>query len=471
MSAADPATPGPRLPGSTPEEQGVPSAALLALVRRWEDRGLEPHGVTVLRHGKVLAQGSWAPYRPTGIQLVYSVSKTFTACAVGLAVDEGLLRLEDRVVDLFPEAGASAGPRAAALTLHDLLAMRTGHRDDTLVWRASPPATFPATFLAREPEEEPGWFVYHNGATLMAALAVQQRSGERLLDYLRPRLLDPLGVDDAAWTSEGGLDLGYSGLHVSTGALARLGELVRCDGVWQGARVLPEGWVDRMTAVHTDTSHHPETADWQQGYGYQMWRCRHDAVRADGAYGQFAVVVPGAGLVVALTSCTERTQETLDAIWEELLPALAPSPLPTDAPAHAALEEYLAGRALPTLASRAAPAGPGPWRFEHDPTEELPGLRGVEVRRAADGWAVALEDDRGRVEVPCTEGTWPVGTPASPWVATGGWVAEGVWEARVVATETPHTLLLRCADGRAEARWNGTPLQGLHLAGLRAPRS
>ncbi len=449
----------------------MPSAAVLAMVRRWEEPGLEPHGLTVLRHGHVVAEASWAPYRPDGVQLVYSVSKTFTACAVGFAVDEGLLRLEDRVVDLFPDAAHAAGPRARALTVHDLLAMRTGHRADTLVWRASPPASFPATFLAQEPEEEPGWFVYHNGATLLAALAVQQRSGERLLDYLRPRLLDPLGIDDAAWTSEGGLDLGYSGLHVRTEALARLGELVLRGGTWQGRPVLPTGWSDRMTTLHTDTAHHPETADWQQGYGYQMWRCRHDAVRADGAYGQFAVVVPGQDLVVALTSCTERTQETLDAVWEELLPALAADALPADDAAHRALTDHLASRALPAPTSQGPAPGAGPWRFAHEPTEELPGLRAVEVRRAGAGWTLVVEDDHGRLEVPCGEGTWPAATEDDPWVATGGWTPEGAWEARVVATQTPHALELRCAEGRAEATWNGVPLQSLHLPVLRAPRS
>ncbi|WP_299445225.1 serine hydrolase [uncultured Phycicoccus sp.] len=462
--------PSPGLPHSTPEEQGVPSPAVRALLARWEGRGLEPHSVSIVRHGHVVAEGSWAPYHRAGRQLVYSVSKTFTACAVGLAVDEGLLRLQDRVVDLFPEAAPLAGPRAAALTLHDLLAMRTGHRADSLVWRESRPATFPETFLGTEPEEDPGWFVYHNGATLMAGLAVQRRSGQRLLDYLTPRLLEPLGVSDAAWSGEDGLDAGYSGLHVPTHALSHLGELLMRDGVWHGRRLLPQGWVSLMTTAHTDTTHHPETVDWQQGYGYQMWRCRHDAVRADGAYGQFSVVVPGADLVVALTSCTDRTQETLDAIWEELLPALSDAPLPPDPDAHGELTRHLAGARLGAEGSRAPAPGDGPWAFTHAPTEDVPALTGVLVHRAphGPGWSLTLLEGDAELEVPCSDGAWP--DPAgAPWVASGGWTQAGAFSARVAAVETPHALLVHCADGVATARWNGIPLTAPVLGTLLAP--
>ncbi|GGL22496.1 beta-lactamase family protein [Phycicoccus endophyticus] len=472
MTTSDPSTAtvdGTALPRSTPEAQGVPSGAVLALVERWERRGLEPHSLALLRHGHLVAEGSWAPYPPDGVQLVYSVSKTFTACAVGFAVQEGLLRLTDRVVDLFPEAAGVAGPRAAALTLHDLLAMRTGHRADTLIWRESTPATFPATFLAAEPEEEPGWFVYHNGASLLAGLAVQRRSGERLTHYLRARLLDPLGVPEARWSAQDGLELGYSGLHVPTDALARLGELVRCGGRWQGRQLLPHGWAEAMTSVHTDTSHHPETADWQQGYGYQMWRCRHDAWRADGAFGQFSVVVPHAGLVLALTSCTERTQETLDAVWEELLPALADGPLPQDPQAQESLERRLAAARVPAPDPvEAAPTG-SPGVYVHTPTEEVPHLERVEVTPAAGGWALTLLEDGQRLVVPCGEGRWP-SDPHGPWTACGGWTGPDTFEAAVAAVQTPHVLRLRCAGGSVEAQWNGVPLTGGLLARQRAPR-
>lgn len=457
------------LPRARPEDEGVPPAALAALLDRWAEVGVEAHGLTVLRRGRVVAEASWAPYRADGIRLVYSVSKTFTSCAVGFADAEGLLRLDERLVDLFPEAADLAGPRAARLTLHDALSMNTGHTADTLVWREGDLGAFPRHFLAAEPQEEPGsFFVYHNGATLMAALAVQRRSGQRLLDYLRPRLLDPIGIGDARWNGDDALDAGFSGLHVSTDALARLGELLRLDGLWDGRRVLPQGWVARATTRHTDTAAHPETSDWQQGYGYQLWRCRHDAFRADGAWGQFSVVVPAAGLVVAVRTCSTDTQALLDGIWE-LLPALGAEPLPHDDAALAALTARLEGAALPAPSSApgAQPDGDGPWEFSHEPTAEHPALLHVRVSRAPGGWVLDVEDG-GAVTVGCADGGWPV-DERGPWVAAGGWTAPGVFEARVAAVETPHVLGLRCADGVVTPSWNGQPLGRPALAALHAP--
>lgn len=450
----------------------MPPAALAALLDRWEQVGVEAHGLSVLRRGRVVAQASWAPYRADGIGLVYSVSKTFTSCAVGFAEAEGLLRLDERLVDLFPEAADLAGPRAARLTLHDVLSMNTGHTADTLVWREGELGAFPRHFLSTEPQEEPGsFFVYHNGATLMAALAVQRRSGERLLDYLRPRLLDPVGIGEARWNGHTGLDAGFSGLHVSTDALARLGELLRLDGVWEGHRVLPQGWVARATTRHTDTSAHPETSDWQQGYGYQLWRCRHDAFRADGAWGQFAVVVPAAELVVAVRTCSTDTQALLDGVWELLLPALADDALSHDDDAASTLAERLAGATLtaPSSAPGAAPDDDGPWEFTHEPTPEHPALLHVRVRRGAgDGWVLDVEDG-GTVTVACGDGAWPP-DERGPWVAAGGWTAPGVFRARVAAVETPHVLGLHCAEGVVTPSWNGQPLGWPALAALHAPR-
>ncbi len=316
-------TPGHSLPRSTPEQQGVPSDAVLRMVRRWQDEGNEPHGVVVIRHGHVVAEGAWRPWPRDGLRLVYSVSKTFLAMAAAFAEAEGLLVRDERLVDVFPEAASAAGPRAARLTVEDCLRMSTGHHADTLdtvPGLAGGGEEAVAPFLAAEPDEEPGsWFLYHNGASRVLALAVQRRTGERLLDYLGPRLLDPIGVTDAAWTTWAGSDLGFSGLHVTTDTVARLGLLLLQDGVWQGRQVLPQGWVATASSALADTSHHPDPADWRVGYGYQMWRSRH-GFRADGAYGQFALVVPHHDLVVAVTSCTETTHEVLDAVWDELLP-------------------------------------------------------------------------------------------------------------------------------------------------------
>jgi CubicO group peptidase (beta-lactamase class C family) len=443
------------------------------MTRRWEREGNQPHGVVVARHGHVVAEGAWRPWPRDGIRLVYSVSKTFLAIAAGFAEADRLLARDERLVDVFPEAADAAGPRAARITIEDCLRMSTGHRADTL-------DTVPgivgggeesvALFLGAEPEEEPGsWFLYHNGASRMVALAVQRRTGERLVDYLRPRLLDPIGVDEAVWTQWAGADLGYSGLHISTDTIARLGQLLLDDGVWAGRQVLPAGWVATASSRLADTTHHPDPADWKAGYGFQMWHNHGEGFRADGAYGQFALVLPEHDLVVAVTSCTETTHEVLDAVWGELLPHLADAPLPADPEAHARLTHALDTATAPASGSTVtAPTSPPPWSFAHTPTPEHPTLRSVGVRPADHGWVLDV-DDGERLSIACGDGDWP-DAGGSPWVASGGWVGPGVFEAVVVAVETPHSLVLRCADGTVTAWWRGAPLHGPALAWLTAPR-
>jgi len=472
MSRTDPHQPvaptGSALPRSTPEHQGVPSDAVLAMVRRWERVGTEPHGVVVIRHGHVVARGAWRPWSPDGIGLVYSVSKTFLAIAAGFAEAEGLLSRDERLVDVFPEAADVAGPRAARITVEDCLRMSTGHHTDTLDSFGGRGEESVAVFLGAEPEQEPGsWFMYHNGASRVLALAVQRRTGERLVDYLRPRLLDPVGIRQAVWTRWAGADLGFSGLHISMESIARLGLLLLQDGAWEGRQVLPDGWVATATQALADTTHHPDPVDWTVGYGYQLWRSRH-GFRADGAYGQFALVVPEHDLVVAVTSCTETTHEVLDAVWDELLPHLRDAPLPADPEAHARLTAALDTATTPASRSTTAPPStPAPWTFTHVPDAEHPRLRSVEVRPAEDGWLLEV-DDGERLSIACGDGRWPdaVGVP---FVASGGWVGPGVFEATVVAVQTPHSLLLRCSNGAVTARWTTVPLHGPALAWLQAP--
>ena len=250
--------------------------------------------------------------------------------------------------------------------------------------------------------------------------------------------------------------------------MARLGLLLLQDGVWQGRQVLPAGWVATASSALADTSHHPDPVDWKVGYGYQMWRSRH-GFRADGAYGQFALVLPHHDLVVAVTSCTETTHEVLDAVWDELLPHLSDTALPADPVAQERLRSALEEATAPPLRSTATPPSTdGPWTFTHTPTPEHPALRSVVVHRADAGWLLEV-DDGALLRIACGDGQWP-DAGASPWVASGGWVAPDVFEATVVAHETPHSLLLRGEHGVLTATWRGAPLHGPGLARLRAPR-
>ena len=338
------------LPRSAPEPQGVDPRAVLATVEALTAIP-EQHSFMLVRHGHVVAEGWAHPFAADRRHTVYSLSKTFTATAVGFAAAEGLLSLDDPVVRLLPgEAPAEPDERLARLTVRHLLTMSSGHDPEPVVedepdWVAA----FLATPLAHEPGE---WFVYNTPATHVLSAIVQRTSGQRLLDYLTPRLLEPLGITGAWWeVSPQGVDVGGTGLSIVTEDAAKLGLLYLQDGVWQGRRVLPEGWVAQASAAQVSTAR-SEGIDWQQGYGFQLWRSRH-GFRGDGAFGQFSLVLPDEDAVVAITAGCRDTGAMLDAIWTHLLPGLHDEPLRADDEGRAALEARLAALRLDPPAGEA----------------------------------------------------------------------------------------------------------------------
>ena len=474
----------PRVPSA---RVGVPAAAVLDVLDGWQERGLELHSLLVLRHGSVAAEGWWSPYDAATPHLLYSLSKTFTACAVGFAVAEGLCRLDERVVDLLPAHVPDDGvdPRVAALTLHDVLSMSTGHREDTLdtAWRTDP-TDLARGFLRILPTEPVGTLhTYHNTCTYLAGLVVQERSGSGLLDYLTPRLLEPLGIAPGHWDGDGqGHELGFTGLHQRTEDIARLGLLLLQDGVWKGRRVLPEGWVALMTQEHVANDTDPTRGpDWRQGYGYQVWRSRH-GYRGDGAYGQFCLVVPEADLVVATTSATEDMQGILDVLWERLLPALDRVDEAVEAAAADRLADRLAALALPVVEPVLAPGTvAGEVAGEGEATGTTSYVAGdggplapfaagtrLDVRTDGDALRLTLElpAERGVgpvvLDLPCSHEHWAAG-PAGLLVRGGRTDAETL-EVDLVLRETPHRIrLLGKGTGELAGTWNVTPLAGARL--------
>lgn len=452
------------LPRSTPAEQDVASSGVAAFLDRIDAApDIELHSLMLLRHGRVVAEGWWDPYGPDDVHLLYSLSKTFTATAAGLAAAEGLLSFDDPVVDHFPElAGLPArDPHTAAMRIRDLAAMASGHREDTIDRAYGvDPAEPVRGFLSLPPEEEPGsLFCYNNGASYVLGAIVQRVTGQTLSTYLQPRLLDPLGIPAPYWISRPpGRELGFSGLHLATEAVARLGQLYLDDGVWQGRRLLPEGWVAEASRVHTPNLEEPNP-DWQQGYGYQIWRSRH-GYRGDGAYGQFCLVLPEQDLVLVSTAQTENMQGILDAVWAHLLPAVGVATPEHDADL---------GDRLRTLTL--TPGDDGITTTELPEAETTLSVGAVAVDPAG-GWRLTLGDEDVPVRV--GDGSWR----RNDLTLTGGYrlllaasgrQEEGTLVAQVIALETPHRLRLTVdlSTGATTSRWQTTPLHSpvlYHLA-------
>ena len=438
------------LPRSRPEAQGVSSVDLLAFVEALDAAGDAAvadglHSMMVVRHGHVVAEGWWAPYKPELRHQLYSLSKSFTSTAVGIAAAEGKLRVDDPVVGFFPEeAPAEPSAHLKAMRLRDLLRMATGHHGEPPHLRSEP---WVRQFLAHPVPFKPGThFLYTTPATFMQSAIVQKATGEKLLDYLEPRLFAPLGIERATWEeSPEGMTVGGYGLSLRTDDIAKFGQLLLNRGEWEGQQLVAEAWVEEATSRQVANGSNPDS-DWDQGYGYQFWRCRHGAFRGDGAFGQYCIVLPEEDAVVAITSGTRDMQRVLDIVWEKLLPAFRRVPLPADNAAAGRLASKLGSLQVPLPSAGTGPAGIAGKVFSFGDNGAK--LASVAIEPGADGDTVVFVADGREHRIPCGRGTWQAcdvawaGMPARPAAAAGGW-HQDTFTLRICFVETPFVTTVR----------------------------
>lgn len=449
-----------------PECLGIPEAAVLALAERLAAEGLDPHALLVARHGEVAFEAAWAPYRLERPALVYSASKTYTSLAVGFLADEGRLTLDD-------SAGLHLGEENPyGITVRHLLTMNTGHS----VEQIERIGTDPRVLLREAPAFAPGThFGYNSPATHALSAIVTAITGEPLTAYLRPRLLDPLGIGERWMSPYGGIEHGASGFHLTVDDLARTAIMLGADGAFDGVQVAPAWYVEEMSRPWSDTAAFEgptaadgEVNDWSLGYGYQVWRGRQ-GFRLDGAFGQFALVLPDHDLVIAYQGSVFDTQAVLRAFWAFLAAVeVADAAGGADPAADAA--------AVPSVgAPRDSWGGRDRLAVAPDPFDG----DGAALDEVGDGWVLTLPG----------VGTVPVG---ASWqeVAVAGEAPAGASDAthlrlatrgerredgsvlvHVVDTTSPHRAIVRrAADGAIAAGWHIAPLRGGWEA-LRVPAS
>ncbi|MGB9997038.1 serine hydrolase domain-containing protein [Streptomyces pseudogriseolus] len=473
------------LPTADPAAQGVDASGVHAFLDALEaDPDIEPHGLTIVRHGHVVASGTWAPYAAERPHLLYSLSKSFASTAAGLAEAEGLIDFDATVLSYFPEIDADVtDPRSRSMLVRHVASMASGHDHETVDEAfGADPAEPVRGFLLQPPQRDPGTlFTYNQPCTYTLGAIVQRVTGQTLVEYLRPRLFDPLGIGEALWSRDrAGRDIGFAGLHVTHDAIARFGLLYLNDGVWQGERLLPEGWVERATRPQIDTAEvmGGDQSDWGRGYGYQFWIGRH-GYRGDGAYGQFCVVLPEHDAVIAATSATAEMQRYLELVWRHLLPAFGPAPLAGRDAEDTALRERLERLALPATGGAPAPAeGSGDWSGAAFTPEgglcaAQPKLTAAELTADDDGgWTLTLDEGGHRLAARWTGADWTVTEGAVPVAVTGGWDGPDALTVDIAFLETPHRLRVTCSltDRTFRAHWLTTPLVPWPLRALRAPR-
>jgi CubicO group peptidase (beta-lactamase class C family) len=297
---------------------------------------MDIHSVMIVRNGSVIFSRWQSEGADTVPHVLHSVSKTFTATAVGLAIADGKLALTDKVVDFFPDKlPANVSDNLKKMSVRDLLTMTCGH--DVEPSGRGEGADWIESFLAWPVEHEPGTFYLYNSlGTYMCSAIVQKVTGEKVVDYLNTRLFKPLHIDKPKWEeSPQGINCGGWGLYLKTEDLAKMGQLLLQKGEWNGQQLIPAEWVAEMSKKQVESINPgtrieqaeergmtKETSDWMQGYGYQMWRCRPGCFRADGARGQYIIVVPDKNAVIAITSDNGDLQGELNLVWERILPVL-----------------------------------------------------------------------------------------------------------------------------------------------------
>jgi CubicO group peptidase (beta-lactamase class C family) len=459
------------LPRSTPEAQGISSAAILAFVEAADQQSVTTNAIQsfmLVRYGHVVAEGWWLPYGPDTPHKMFSLSKSFTSTAVGLAIAEGKLRLDDPVLSFFPEdAPPNPGACLKAMRVRDLLIMSSGqnsntvaHLDDVMKNSIHTKEKITRAFLAAPVECKPGTlFIYNTPGSYMLSAIVQKVTRQTVFDYLQPRLFNPLGIENPTWdASPQGITLGGFGLNLRTEDIARFGQLYLQKGMWNGQQLVPAGWVAAATARQTSNGSEP-TSDWDQGYGYQFWRCRHGLYRGDGAFGQFCIVMPEQDAVVAITSGTRNMQAIMNLVWDKLLPAMQPAPLPANDEMDQKLGRTLAGLTLhqPQGAATSAIAAHVSGRTYLFPTNAQ-NIDAVTFEFKGSETTLVIRSLGREHRIACGSGVWKKGRTAfvagadwriaepveQPVAASGVWTADDTYTVKLAYYETPLAVTLTC---------------------------
>lgn len=345
------------LPRSTPEAEGVSSKAIITFLDSAATSSQEFHSFMFLRHGKVIAEGWWDPFRPNLEHTLYSLSKSFTSTAIGLAVKEKKLSIDDKVISFFPESlPDTVSPFLAELKVKDLLSMATGQRRES----STTTTDWIKAFLETPVEIEPGTkYRYSSMASFMLSAIVTKVSGEKVIDYLTPRLFNPLGIEGADWeTNPQGINTGGWGLRLKTEDMAKFGQLYLQNGKWNGKQILPAKWVEEATSLKIQQNpgltqaKRDSSNDAVQGYCYQFWRARHNSYMANGAFGQFVLIMPDKDAIVVFTAESSDMWGELDMVWKYLYPGIKDEKLADNEKSVAEMKQRLASLALPVPPKR-----------------------------------------------------------------------------------------------------------------------
>ena len=326
------------LPWGTPESEGVPSEHIRRFFEALDRSSkIRIHSVMILRHGKVIAEGSFKPFTSAYPHMMFSLAKSITGMAVGMLVRDGLLSLDEKIVDIFSDrVSFLRSPRINSITVLHLLNMTSGIKFNEA--GSAVEKDWVRAFLQSDCQYEPGTeFSYNSMNSYLLAAIVCKKAGMSLTEYLTPRLFRPLGIQTPLWeTCPMGIEKGGWGLYLRTADMAKLGQLYLQGGSWkvdgQTRQLIPEDWIAQSVKI---TPPAPEDGD-TEGYGYQIWDFgAKDAYQFNGLFGQFVIVLPERDMVLSITSgsptlFTDRSGDIVKQYFGDDAPEFSDRPLPNN---------------------------------------------------------------------------------------------------------------------------------------------
>lgn len=287
------------------------------LKAQFTDAGTNVHAFQLHKDNELMVRLAPTPYSNTHKKQVYSVSKTFAATAIGIACDIGILKVTDKLTDIFKnELPEKPSEYISELTVQHLLTMSAGHNGcsmkDISLSDNGVKAFFERTF-ANKPGEK---YLYDSGASYMLSAIITKLTGLSMLDFLYIHLFRYMNIENSAWPFCGGsINEGGIGIRASADDIAKLGLLYLNKGIFNGRRLLSERWIEEAVSGYLagDLSREP---DWKSGYGYQIWRNAYGGYRADGAFGQYCIVIPEKNIVMVLLVESENVEKELSLCFD-----------------------------------------------------------------------------------------------------------------------------------------------------------
>ncbi|MDG1028964.1 MAG: serine hydrolase [Flavobacteriaceae bacterium] len=392
---------GISLQRSTPEAEGLSSEVITSFIGALEQEIDAPHSLMIVKNGKVVTEAWWDPYNAQTPHELWSLSKSFTSTAIGFAVQEGLLSIDDLVISFFPDKiPENPDWQLKQLRVKDLLTMTTGHNKEP--FPADTDDDWVKTFLDSELPYLPGThFMYNTPATYMLSAIIHKISGEKLIDYLYPRLFEPLQIEKPQWEMDPkGINTGGWGLHLKTEDIAKFGQFYLQKGKWNGSQLLSQDWITMATSKQVSNGSNPDN-DWMQGYGFQFWRSRYNTYRGDGAMGQFCLVFPDQDTVVAITSGTNNMGEIMQLTWDIILPVLKEGKIPRNDQALLALQKKIASLKIKAVEGQMTNRQQKKWlnkEFHFDENDQ--GIKTISFKTQNKEYSVQIKMEGGIQIIP-----------------------------------------------------------------------